>query len=94
MALVAVSYDPVDVLAKFAEKQKITYPLLSDPGGKTIAAYGLTNKEAKGKQEGIPHPGTVIVDKAGVIRAKLFHEGVIKRHSADDILRAAEAVKD
>jgi peroxiredoxin Q/BCP len=94
VAVVAISYDEVDVLTKFAEKQKITYPLLSDPGGKTIAAYGLTNKEAKGKQEGIPYPGTMIVDKAGVIRAKLFHEGPYKRHTAEEVLKAAEAVKD
>ncbi|SRR5579885_1360666 len=94
VVLVGVSYDPVDVLAKFAEKQKITFPLLSDPGSKTIAAFGLTNKEARGRAEGVAYPGTVILDKNGVIRAKLFHEGVIKRHTADDILRAVEGLKD
>jgi peroxiredoxin len=92
--LVAISYDDVDVLKKFADKQKITFPLLSDPESKTIKAYGLLNTDAKGKAEGVPNPGTVILDKKGVIRAKLFHDGFIKRHTADDILKAAGEVKE
>ena len=91
--LVGLSYDAVDVLAKFAEKEKITFPLLSDPESKTIQAYGLLNKEAKDKSEGIPYPGTMLIDKDGVIRAKLFHDGFIKRHDAEDILKAAADLK-
>jgi peroxiredoxin len=87
--VVGISYDPVDVLTKFAEKQKITFPLLSDPDSKTIKAYGLVNKEAKGKTEGIPYPGTMILDKEGVIRAKLFFDGPYKRHNVEEILKAA-----
>ena len=91
--MVGISYDPVEVLAKFTEKQKITFPLLSDPEHKTIVAYGLLNKEAKGKFEGIPYPGTMIVDQDGVIRAKLFFDGFVKRHTAGDIIKAAKGVK-
>lgn len=54
--VVGVSYDSVKVLAGFAEKGKITFPLLSDPGSKTIIAYGLLNEDAKGKTAGIPYP--------------------------------------
>jgi peroxiredoxin Q/BCP len=94
VTVVAISYDPVDDLKEFADKQKVTLPLLSDPDSAAIKAYGLLNKAAKGKQAGIPHPGTVILDAKGVIRAKLFHEGVIKRHTADDILKAVEGIKE
>ena len=52
LSLVGISYDSVEVLAKFAEKRKITFPLLSDASSKTITAYGLLNKEAKGKEAG------------------------------------------
>ena len=93
VVVVGISYDPVDVLAKFSEKQKITFPLLSDPDHKTIVDYGLLNKEAKGKAEGVPYPGTIILDKEGVIRAKLFFDGVIERHTAADIVKAAEEIK-
>ena len=91
--VVAISYDPVEVLAKFADKRKITFPLLSDPGSKTIRAYGLLNKEAKGRTEGIPYPGTVLIDKEGVIRGKLFLEGYRDRHSTAELIKAARAIK-
>jgi peroxiredoxin Q/BCP len=90
VSIAAISYDSVDALAKFAKNKKISFPLLSDPDHKTIEAYGLLNKEVTGKFEGIPYPGTMIVDKDGVIRAKLFFEGYAKRHSAEDIVKAAQ----
>jgi peroxiredoxin len=93
VSVVAISYDSVDVLARFAKNQKITFPLLSDPDHKTIEAYGLLNKEVSGKFEGIPYPGTMIVDKEGVIRAKLFFEGYAKRHTGEDILKAEKGIK-
>ena len=83
----------MDVLDTFAKKQKIEFALLSDPDHKVIEAYGLLNKEAKGKQEGIAYPGTMILDKDGVIRAKLFFDGYRERHAAEDIIKAAAEVK-
>ena len=91
--VVGISYDAVDVLAKFAKDKEITLPLLSDPDSKTIDAYGLRNKDAKGKSDGVPYPGTMIIGKDGKIKAKLFLEGVIKRNTSDDIIRAV-TVKD
>ena len=91
--VVAISYDSVEVLAKFTGKHKIGFPLLSDFGSKTIGAYGLLNKDAKGKLEGIPYPGTFLIDKEGVIRAKLFLEGYKDRHSTEDLIKAATAIK-
>jgi peroxiredoxin len=88
--VVGISYDSVEVLAKFADKKMITFPLLSDVDSSVIKAYGLLNQEAKGKQAGIPYPGTFLIDSQGMIRAKLFHEGYSKRHSADDLIKAAK----
>jgi peroxiredoxin len=67
--------------------------LLSDPGSKTIEAYHIRNESAKGKAEGVPNPGTFILDQAGVIRAKLFLEGYRDRHTTDALIEAAKAVK-
>ena len=80
-------------MAKFADKRRITFPLLSDPESKTIIAYGLLNKEAKGKTEGIPYPGTFLIDKDGVIRDKLFLDGYRRRHSTEELIKATEAIK-
>lgn len=93
VVVVGVSYDSVEVLDKFAKKEKIGFALLSDPEHKTIAAYGLTNKEAKGKIEGVPYPGTMILDKDGVIRAKLFFDGYKDRHGPTEVVKAAKEVK-
>ena len=87
--VVGLSYDPVDTLRKFAKKREITFPLLSDPGSRTIDAWGLRNESAKGRIAGVPHPGTIVLDGQGVVRAKLFHEGYKKRHTAEEILAAA-----
>jgi len=86
--VVGLSYDTVDVLAKFANRRKITFPLLSDPDSMTIQAFHLMNAEAQGIAEGVPFPGTVILDHQGTIRAKLFFDGYSKRHVPQDILKA------
>ena len=39
----AVSYDPVPILASFAERYGITYALLSDEGSRMIRSLGLLN---------------------------------------------------
>jgi peroxiredoxin len=91
---VGISYDSVDVLARFARKHKITFPLLADAGSKTIRAYGLLNKEVKGgRLAGIPYPGTVLVGKDGVIRAKLFLKGYAERHSTEKLIQTARSIK-
>ena len=90
-----MSYDSLDVLETFAKKQKITYPLLSDKGSKTIDAYGFRNKDMDGHEDiaGVPHPGTYILDKEGTVRAKLFLERYQVRHSTEALLKAAEKAK-
>jgi hypothetical protein len=41
----------------------------------------------------VPEPGNFIVDQQGVIRAKLFLEGFRSRHTADDLIKAAIAIR-
>ena len=91
--IVGISYDDPKVLKTASERMKITFPLLSDPESKTIDAYHIRNAAARGKQEGVPYPGTFILDQAGVIRAKLFLEGFRERHTTEALIKAAKAVK-
>ena len=89
----AISYDAQPVLAKFASKRGIRFPLLSDAGSRTIDAWGVRNPEVRGGRiDGVPYPGTFVLDAHGVVRAKLFHEGYKERHSAREILDAAAAM--
>jgi peroxiredoxin len=93
LQLVAVSYDDAKVLAAFADAKGIQFPLLSDPGSKTIEAYGILNTEAKGPAKGVPYPGTFVIDKDGVVRAKLFKDGYKERCTTAELIEAAKAAK-
>jgi peroxiredoxin Q/BCP len=93
LQLVGLSYDDPAVLKSFSDKAKIGFPLLSDPESKTIEAYHIRNEAAKGKAEGVPNPGTFILDQSGVIRAKIFLDGYRDRHTTAALIEAAKAVK-
>lgn len=93
LQLVAISYDSVEVLGRFAQKRNIQFPLLSDPGSVTIKAWKLLNEQAKGNAAGIPHPVTYVLSKDGVIRAKLGHEKYQDRHTVQELIQAATAAK-
>ncbi len=89
MRLVGISYDRTSVLAKFSRERGIEFTLLSDPGSKTIDAYGVRNKEATGRTAGIPHPTIFIVDRTAVIRFKFRREGYKERPPPEEIITAA-----
>jgi peroxiredoxin len=91
--LVGISYDQPAALKRFADQTKISFPLLSDPESQTIDAYHIRNEAAKGRAEGVPNPGTFILDREGMIRAKLFLEGYRERHSTEALIDAAKTIK-
>lgn len=92
--VVAISYDSLDTLKRFARSSGITFPLLSDTDSKTIEAYGVRNLEAAGSRiDGVPHPGTFIVDQQGIIRFKLFLNGYRDRHTVDALIKAFNETK-
>ncbi len=91
--LVGISYDDTKVLKTFSDRMKIAFPLLSDTGSKTINAYHIRNEAAKGRAQGVPNPGTFILDQEGVIRAKLFLEGFRDRHTTEALCKAVKALK-
>jgi peroxiredoxin Q/BCP len=88
--LVGISYDDTKVLKTFSDRNKIGFPMLADPDSKTIEAFHIRNEAAKGKADGVPNPGTFIVDREGVIRAKLFLEGFREGHTSEELVKAAK----
>ncbi len=92
MQVVGISYDDPKILKTFTDRNKITFPLLSDPESRVIEAYNIRNPAARGKAEGVPYPGTFLIDAKGTIRAKLFLEGYRDRHSSEALIRAARAM--
>jgi hypothetical protein len=89
IGLAAISYDPPATLQSFAEKRAIAFPLLSDPGSATIRRYEILNTEATGQAEGIPYPGTFVLDGRGVVVSRSFEERYQERASAASLVPPA-----
>jgi len=70
--IVVVTYDAPEKVKRFAAKQKITYPILSDPGSKTIEAYAMRSVRGAGDQIGSSQHGTFVIDQKGIVRAKPY----------------------
>jgi Thiol:disulfide interchange protein DsbD, N-terminal/AhpC/TSA family len=92
-----VSYDPVEVLAGFAERRGITYDLLSDDGSRAIRSLGLLNEhveeqhahygvQTREHHRGVPYPGIFILDERGVVVDKRFEQSYRTRPTAASVL--------
>ena len=79
---------PTQGLPSVAAAFDLKFPLLSDMGSKRIDAFGIRNKEAPERFRGIPYPGTFVLDRKGVIRAKLFLENYKDRHATEALVNA------
>ena len=86
IALYAISYDRPDVLADFAQRHHITYPLLADQGGGLIRELGILNEEAAERVAGIPHPGVMVLDTDGMVTEKHFYESYRERDTGAGLL--------
>lgn len=91
-SLVSISYDAPEVLAKFAAKHGISYQMLSDKGSVMIDAFDIRDPQYKEGSFafGVPRPVIFIVDKTGVVRAKLAEEGYKTRPPVDAIVSAVD----
>ena len=88
LGLVAVSYDSVDTIKKFADSRGIAFPIVSDPGSTIIKRYGLLNEtiDPKTRFYGVPHPGTFMLDNKGVVTARYFEDAYQERSTVNSIL--------
>jgi hypothetical protein len=88
LGLAVITYDPPAVLARFAEQYGITYPLLSDAGSAVITRYGLRNTtvERGSRADGVPYPGTFVLDARGRVTARYFETAYQERNTVASIL--------
>lgn len=79
---------PSRPLKVFADRQHITYPLLSDPDSKIIRTYDILNEAVKPGTPtyGIPYPGVYVVDAQGRVVSKYFEDDYRERVSTAEIL--------
>jgi hypothetical protein len=97
VALVAISYDAVPVLAGFAARHGIAYPLLSDAGSHAIRRLGLENVDVlqdhavygiqpNPRHLGVPYAGAFLLDERGIVAAKRFHRSYRERDTGAGLL--------
>ena len=87
--LYAISYDEHAAQAEYAERQNVSFTLLSDPDSRVIREYGVLNTEISEEEtlfRGIPFPGTFLIDESGKISDKLFGRHLATRDTAEAIV--------
>ena len=93
IGLAAISYDPPAILADFAQRRGITFPLLSDGDSRTIKSYGILNTTIAPTAAyggvvvyGVPFPGTFVLNREGQVTARHFEEQYQERATVSSIL--------
>jgi peroxiredoxin len=74
--IAALSYDSPEILQTFTVQRNISFTFLSDPKSEVIDLYKLRDPQYPpgNKAHGVPRPIIFVLDKAGVIKAKLYEE--------------------
>lgn len=85
IGVAAISYDSPAILANFAKRRSITYPLLSDPASKVIDEFGIRNLQGSGMEAGIPYPGYYLIDRQGTIKKRFFESAYVNRLAANNL---------
>ena len=90
--MAGISYDSPQILKTFIERRGIGYTLLSDPKSVVIDRYKLRDPEypPDSRAYGVPRPIIFILDKNGVIKAKLYEETYTKRPPATLVIETID----
>jgi peroxiredoxin len=92
--IAALSYDSPETLKTFADKRQISFTFLSDPKSEIIDLYKLRDPQypVGSRAYGVPKPIIFILDKGGVIRAKLYEESFKVRPPVSAVIGAIDAL--
>ncbi|HMI97913.1 MAG TPA: peroxiredoxin family protein [Micropepsaceae bacterium] len=90
--MAGISYDSPAILKTFIERRGIGYTLLSDPKSQIIDRYKLRDPQYPPGNfaYGVPRPIIFILDKNGVIKAKLYEETYTKRPPATLVIETLD----
>ncbi len=91
VTVLGISKDSIASHCKFRDKYKLNFPLLSDPDGKMLEAYGAWgDKVMYGKKKKGIIRSTVLIDADGKI-AHVWPKVSVKGH-VDAVIEAAKAL--
>jgi peroxiredoxin len=88
LGVAVITYDAEHLQAEFSKRRGITLPLLSDAGSAAIRAFGILNTTVtrESRNYGIPFPGTLIVDRGGIVTARFFEDAYQERNTVANIM--------
>jgi peroxiredoxin len=79
----------VKKLAKYTGKKGIEFVMLSDADLQVTTLYGLVNRQ----KPDVPHPTTILIDAAGVVRYIRVDGDYSKRPPIEEILDAVDSLR-
>lgn len=90
-----MTYDTREQLAAFHAEHALPYPLLQDIDIRHVNAFGILNDDyAPGDSGyGVPHPGIIVTDQAGIVIGTLAYPGFKERPSFEAVLGALRDVR-
>jgi hypothetical protein len=92
LGIAAMTYDNVETLRDFANRMKITFPLLSDSESATIRAFRMLDPDntegnvPKYGAKNVAYPGWFVIDPKGVIRDRFIDGNWNDRFSANSVV--------
>jgi peroxiredoxin len=89
--LVAIAVTPSFAQMAFADKLGIDFPLLSDWGGATCAAYGVRYDSWKG-HTGLAKRSVFVIDSDGRISYRWFSDDALTLPVFEEVMTAIAAV--
>jgi peroxiredoxin len=92
--LAGISYEPPAVDADFIKKRGLNYTLLSDPKSEIIDRYKLRDPQYKSgsRAYGVPRPIIFVLDRDGVVKAKLYEDSFTKRPPVGLVIETLDKV--
>ena len=92
-AVAGVVVDSPGTNAQLVREAKLDYPILSDPGLRTIDAYGLRHVGGGPDGQDIAHAASVLIDGSGIVRWTFVTRNFRVRPTPADVLAAIDALR-
>jgi peroxiredoxin len=90
----ALSYDSPEILRAFTAKRQIGFTFLSDPKSEVIDLYKLRDPQYPpgSRAYGVPRPIIFVLNRDGIIKAKLFEESFKVRPPVSAIISTLDGL--
>ena len=91
--VLGISVDPPFSQAEFHSQNDLTFPLLSDLGGSTVAAYGVELQNLAGIDGyNVAQRSVFVIDGEGTVRWSWISDSPLNEPSYDDVKAAVAAI--